>query len=117
MAHLMTFSRPDYIILNYRMISQYRIGEAVEGSGHGIIGDNFFGTCLQGLRKTTKDFVPGSPSPGLPDAKLDRCTLDCDFRLCAYSTHKNGNRKLIQHFGWRILDKECKIPRRSKSSG
>jgi hypothetical protein len=57
-AHLMTFSSPDSIMLNGRMISEYRVGEAVEGSGHGIIGYNFFGICLQGLRKTMEVFVP-----------------------------------------------------------
>jgi hypothetical protein len=73
-------------MLNGRMVSEYRIGDAVERSGRGIIGDNFFGIRLQGLRKRMKDFVPGSRSPGrylnpgFPDAKLESCTLDLEFR-------------------------------------
>jgi hypothetical protein len=57
-----------------------------------------------------KDFVPGRYlNPSFPDAKPDSSTPDCDLRLCACSTRKNRNRKLIQHFGGETWIRSVKL--------
>jgi hypothetical protein len=43
------------IVSNENMISDRRIGKGVEGRGRGVILRYYFGICLEGLRKTTKN--------------------------------------------------------------
>jgi hypothetical protein len=50
----------DYTVLNERVISEWWIGNSLEGSGHGVILRCYPGIHLEGPRETMKDLSQDS---------------------------------------------------------
>jgi hypothetical protein len=58
------FRNYDFTSSNERVMSELWIGKDFDGNGRGLIWSYYAGTCLEGLRGTTKNLSQDSQSPG-----------------------------------------------------